>query len=70
MGKRALANLIWGLQLTETDRTSMTRGRLIFWSNDLLLALAGDGFAHAEHASSFLWWARDFGAELAGTSAH
>lgn len=67
VGKRALADLIWGLHLPETDRTSMTRGRLIFWSNDLLLALAGDGFAHAEHASSFLWWGRDFGAELAGT---
>lgn len=69
VGKRALADLIWGLKLPETDRTSMTLGRLIFWSNDLLLALAGDGFAHAEHASSFLWWGRDFGAELAGAPA-
>ncbi|HWG98264.1 MAG TPA: hypothetical protein VNV66_02825 [Pilimelia sp.] len=60
VGKRALANRIWGLQLPHADRTSMTLGRLIFWSNDLLLALAGGGFVHAEHASSFLWWARDF----------
>lgn len=65
VGKRALADLIWGLELPETDRTAMTLGRLILWSNDLLLALAGDGFAHAEHASSFLWWGRDFGSELA-----
>jgi hypothetical protein len=69
VGKRALADLIWGLQLPGTDRTSMTRGRLIFWSNDLLLALAGGRFAHAEHASSFLWWAREFGAELASAPA-
>lgn len=44
-------------------------GRLTFWSNDLLLAFAGDGFDHAEHTSSFLWWCRDYGAELAGTPA-
>ena len=69
VGKRALADLIWGLKLPETNRTSMTRGRLTFWSNDLLLALTGDGFAHAEQASSFLWWSRDFGAELAGAPA-
>lgn len=59
VGKRSLARRIWGLELPAADRTSMTIGRLIGWSNDLLLQLAGDGFAHAEHAASFLWWAKD-----------
>jgi hypothetical protein len=38
-----------------------TRGRLILWSNDVLLALAGDGFAHTQHVSKFLWMAKDLG---------
>ena len=66
VGKRALAHTIWGLDLPARDRTSWTIGRLIIWSNDLLLQLVGDGFAHAEHASSFLWDARKRGAELIG----
>ncbi|RKS80333.1 hypothetical protein CLV35_0761 [Motilibacter peucedani] len=68
VGKRALARSIWGLELPAADRTSMTLGRLVVWSNDLLRALAGDGFAHAEHASSFLWWAKDFAGDLAGAA--
>ncbi|HEX2864371.1 MAG TPA: hypothetical protein VHN99_07360, partial [Deinococcales bacterium] len=59
VGKRSLARRIWGLELPAADRTAMTLGRLIGWSNDLLLTLAGDGFAHAEHAAAFLWWAKD-----------
>ncbi|MFB7467698.1 hypothetical protein ACFCZ1_30110 [Streptomyces sp. NPDC056224] len=36
-----------------------TRGRLILWSNDLLLDLAGEGFTNRQHAAAFLWWAKD-----------
>lgn len=59
VGKRGLARRVWGLELPAPDRTTMTRGRLVFWSNQLLHDLAGPGFAHAEHISSFLWWAKD-----------
>lgn len=66
LGKRAMAARIWGLTLPAPDRTSMTLGRLIYWSNDLLLELAGDGFAHAQHVSQFLWWIKDFPEQLEG----
>lgn len=59
VGKRGLARRVWDLELPAVDRTAMTRGRLIFWSNQLLHDLAGPDFAHAEHISSFLWWAKD-----------
>lgn len=39
--------------------TSWTQGRLIFWSNDLLIELVGAGFADNQHAAQFLWWAKD-----------
>ncbi len=35
----------------------MTKGRLIYWSNDLLCEMAGDGFVDRVHAAEFLWWA-------------
>jgi len=59
VGKRGLARRVWGLELPAADRSAMTRGRLVFWSNRLLHDLAGPDFAHAEHRSSFLWWAKD-----------
>ncbi|MEU4920713.1 hypothetical protein AB0G29_15320 [Streptomyces parvus] len=33
--------------------------RMILWSNDLVLDLAGDDFANQQHAAAFLWWAKD-----------
>lgn len=58
-GKREIARSLWGLELPDPEKVDWTIGRLILWSNDLLLALLGDGFRHQQHASEFLWWAKD-----------
>lgn len=58
-GKREIARSLCGLELPDPERVDWTIGRLILWSNDLLLALLGDGFRHQQHASEFLWWAKD-----------
>ncbi|WP_345415553.1 hypothetical protein [Pseudonocardia xishanensis] len=58
-GKREVAATVFGLELPAPERTSMTTGRLVFWSNDLLLKLCGPGFVDVAHASEFLWWAKD-----------
>ena len=57
LGKQGVARQVWGLELPDARRSTI--GALIVESNDLLLALAGEGFGSAQHASSFLWWARD-----------
>lgn len=58
-GKREIARSLWGLELPDPARVDWTIGRLILWSNDLLLALLGEGFRHQQHAAEFLWWAKD-----------
>lgn len=58
-GKREIARSLWGLELPDPQKVNWTIGRLILWSNDLLLALLGDGFRHQQHAAEFLWWAKD-----------
>ncbi|MEQ4565266.1 hypothetical protein [Paenarthrobacter sp. CAP02] len=58
-GKREIALSLWGLELPDPEKVDWTIGRLILWSNDLLLALLGEGFRHQQHASEFLWWAKD-----------
>jgi len=58
-GKREIARSLWGLELPDPEKVNWTIGRLILWSNDLLLALLGDGFRHQQHAAEFLWWAKD-----------
>jgi hypothetical protein len=58
-GKREIARSLWGLELPDPKKVDWTIGRLILWSNDLLLALLGEGFRHQQHAADFLWWARD-----------
>lgn len=58
-GKREIARSIWGLELPDPEKVNWTIGRLIVWSNDLLLALIGEGFATQQHAAHFLWWAKD-----------
>ncbi|MBA3250406.1 MAG: hypothetical protein H0T66_08925, partial [Geodermatophilaceae bacterium] len=58
-GKREIAESVYGLVLPPKAATSMTQGRLVFWSNDLLRELVGDGFATQQHASQFLWEAKD-----------
>jgi hypothetical protein len=58
-GKREIARSLWGLELPDPETTTWTKGRLILWSNDLLLALLGEGFRHQQPAAEFLWWAKD-----------
>lgn len=58
-GKREIARSVWGLELPDPQKVHWTIGRLIIWSNDLLLALIGDGFETQQHAAAFLWWAKD-----------
>lgn len=65
-GKREMARMIWGLELPDPNRVNWTIGRLIFWANDTLIELAGDGFAHMQHVAEFVWMAKDREADLAG----
>lgn len=58
-GKREIADLVFGLELPPQDRTQWPIGRLITWSNDLLVASTRTGFDNLQHMSSFLWWAKD-----------
>ena len=58
-GKKEIAKWVYDLNLPRPESVSWTIGRLIIWSNDLLLELAGDGFSDTEHAAGFLWWAKD-----------
>lgn len=65
-GKKEIAKAIWGLDLPPRDTSSMTIGRLIVWSNDLLIRLAGDGFAHVQHVAQFYWDTKDRRDEIGG----
>ncbi|MCW2672983.1 MAG: hypothetical protein JWP14_1572 [Frankiales bacterium] len=58
-GKREIAKSVFGLELPPPERTSMTRGRLACWSNDLLVECLGGSFANLAQAAWFLWWAKD-----------
>ena len=58
-GKRAITRAVFGMQMPTQDQISMQIGRLVFWSNDLLNELLGEGFESRHHASAFLWWAKD-----------
>jgi len=53
-GKREIAHLVYGLELPEAARVQWTIGRLMMWSNDLLVDLAGDGFATLPQVAQFL----------------
>lgn len=55
-GKKEIAKWVYDLDLPRYKSVSWTIGRLIIWSNDLLLELAGDGFTDTEHAAGFLWF--------------
>lgn len=68
VGKREIAKLVYDLELPEAARVQWTIGRLILWSNDVLLHLVGDGFVDTQHASQFLWEVKDRQPELIGTS--
>jgi hypothetical protein len=58
-GKRQVAKLVFDLSLPAPESVSWTIGRLVFWSNDLLRDLVGDGFEDTEHVAEFLWWAKN-----------
>ncbi len=60
-GKREIAQVVFDLGLPGADTTAWTRGRLAFWSNDLLLSLVGPGLIDNQHTGQFLWWAKDRG---------
>ncbi|MFJ9539747.1 hypothetical protein ACIRPX_21095 [Streptomyces sp. NPDC101225] len=62
-GKREIARAVYGLELPAPESVNWTLGRLILWSNDLLHALVGEGFANQQHSAAFLWWAKDQPAE-------
>jgi hypothetical protein len=57
--KANMARAVYGLDLPSPDRVNWTIGRLIVWSNDLLVELTGEGFVSKPHAGEFLWWAKD-----------
>jgi len=65
VGKKEIAELVYDLDLPDASRVQWTIGRLILWSNDVLLQLAGDGFVQTQHISQFLWEAKDRQSELA-----
>lgn len=58
-GKKEIAKWVYDLNLPRQESVSWTIGRLIIWSNDLLLELVGSGFSDTEHAAGFLWWSKD-----------
>jgi Zn ribbon nucleic-acid-binding protein len=58
-GKKEIAERVYGLQLPAPEPVTWTIGRLIIWSNDLLVDLVGDGFRDMRHAAEFLRWAKD-----------
>ncbi|MEU9207768.1 hypothetical protein AB0D27_07380 [Streptomyces sp. NPDC048415] len=58
-GKREIARMVFGLELPAPESVNWTLGRLLLWSNDLLHALVGEGFANQQHSAAFLWWAKD-----------
>lgn len=64
-GKREIAESVYGLDLPPKGSSSMTPGRLVFWSNDLLRELIGDGFATQQHAAQFLSAAKEHAAAAA-----
>ncbi len=57
-GKKEIAERVFDLRLPDPESTSFTIGRLVIWSNDLLMELVGD-LGHNTQASQFLWWAKD-----------
>lgn len=58
-GKREIAKLVYDLDLPEAARVTWTIGRLILWSNDVLLRLTGHGFVTTQQRSQFLWSTKD-----------
>lgn len=66
-GKKEIAHHVYGITLPDRWKVQWTIGRLIVWSNDLLLQLVGDGFPTTQHVSQFLWDAKDQARPVYGT---
>ncbi|WP_426593977.1 hypothetical protein ACPPVS_00560 [Cellulomonas sp. McL0617] len=64
-GKREIAQAVYGLELPEAARVQWTIGRLMMWSNDLLVDLAGDGFSTLQQVSQFFGETKSRELELA-----
>jgi hypothetical protein len=58
-GKKEIAASVYGLELPPREKVAMTIGRLVTWSNDLLVDLLRLHFDDLGHAAAFLWWAKD-----------
>jgi hypothetical protein len=58
-GKKEVALWVYGLDLPQREKVAWTIGRLVTWSNDLLVGMLRDDFGDLQHASQFLWWAKD-----------
>ncbi|MDK3256591.1 hypothetical protein [Blastococcus capsensis] len=58
-GKKEIAASVYGLDLPAREKVSWTIGRLVTWSNDLLVSVLPPAFDDLGHAAAFLWWAKD-----------
>jgi hypothetical protein len=58
-GKKEIASLVYSLELPAREKVAWTIGRLVTWSNDLLVDLLRPSFDDLAHAAAFLWWAKD-----------
>jgi hypothetical protein len=58
-GKKEIAKLVYDLDLPPAAKVSWTIGRLVTWSNDLLRSLVGNDIPDLQHATQFLWWAKN-----------
>ena len=58
-GKKEIAKLVYDLDLPPAAKVAWTLGRLVTWSNDLLRSLVGNDIPDLQHASQFLWWAKN-----------
>ncbi|MBC7631367.1 hypothetical protein [Aeromicrobium sp.] len=56
--KRAIAEAVYGIGVPAAGVGSWTVGRLVVWTNDLLVELGGDGFGDLHHVAQFLRWAQ------------
>lgn len=56
--KRAIAEAVYGLEIPAAGVGSWTLGRLVVFTNDLLVELAGEDFDDLHHVAQFLRWAK------------
>lgn len=59
VGKREIAHAVFGFQFPTLEASRLSIGRLIIWSNDILVDILRPDFADVEDAARFLWWAKD-----------